>query len=95
VTEDSIPHGWATAPRAPLTVTAFRNQSPRHGPRSGEGRAFITVVVDHDPGRLVWAAPGRTVNRFFNELGPSRTLKIRPVSADAAHWIQDAPRCIL
>jgi transposase len=43
----------------------------------------------------VWAAPGRTkavVNRFFNELGRSRTLKIRLVSADAAHWIGDVVR---
>ncbi len=52
-------------------------------------------MVDHDTGRLVWAAPGRdkaTVNRFFNDLGPSRTLKIRLVSADAANWIGDVVR---
>ena len=60
-----------------------------------KGHRYLTVVVDHDTGRLVWAAPGRnkaTVNDFFNELGPSRTLKIRLVSADAAHWIGDVVR---
>ena len=59
------------------------------------GHRYLTVVVDHDSGRLVWAAPGRdkaTVKRFFNELGRSRTLKIRLVSADAASWIGDVVR---
>jgi transposase len=59
------------------------------------GHRYLTVVVDHDTGRLVWAAPGRTkavVASFFNELGRSRTLKIRLVSADAAHWIGDVVR---
>ena len=59
------------------------------------GHRYLTVVVDHDSGRLVWAAPGRdkaTVKKFFDELGRSRTLKIRLVSADAAHWIGDVVR---
>lgn len=59
------------------------------------GHRYLTVVVDHDSGRLVWAAPGRTkavVSSFFNELGKSRTLKIRLVSADAASWIGDVVR---
>lgn len=59
------------------------------------GHRYLTVVVDHDSGRLVWAAPGRTkavVGSFFNELGKSRTLKIRLVSADAASWIGDVVR---
>jgi transposase len=60
-----------------------------------KGHRYLTVVVDHDTGRLVWVAPGRnkaTVNRFFNELGRSGTLKIRLVSADAASWIGDVVR---
>jgi transposase len=60
-----------------------------------KGHRYLTVVVDHDTGRLVWAAPGRnkaTVSKFFNELGRSRTLKIRLVSADAANWIGDVVR---
>ena len=36
------------------------------------GQQYLTVVVDHDSGRLVWAAPGRekaTLERFFDALG--------------------------
>jgi len=48
------------------------------------------VVVDHDSGRLVWAAPGSdeaTLTRFFDALGDDRAERIRLVSADAASWI--------
>lgn len=55
-----------------------------------KGHRYLTVVVDHDTGRIVWAAQGRnkeTLNRFFDDLGPDRTRKITVVSADAAEWI--------
>ena len=51
---------------------------------------YLTVVVDHDTGRLVWAAAGRdgaTLSRFFDELGPVRSAEITHVSADMANWI--------
>ena len=38
------------------------------------GHKYLTVVVDHDSGRLVWAAPGRdkaTLNSFFDALAAS------------------------
>ncbi|OBG81068.1 transposase, partial [Mycobacterium sp. E802] len=59
---------------------------------------YLTVVVDHDSGRLVWAAPGRdtaTLGRFFDALGAQRCAQITHVSADAADWIADvvAARC--
>ncbi len=53
------------------------------------------VVVDHDTGRLVWAAPGRdkkTLRAFFDLLGTKRCSQIRLVSADAAEWIADVVR---
>ena len=53
---------------------------------------YLTVVVDHDSGRLVWAAPGRdtaTLRRFFDALGAARCAQITHVSADAADWIAD------
>ncbi len=56
------------------------------------GHRYITIVVDHDTGRLVWAAPGRdraTLNGFFTALGESRCAAITHVSADAAAWIAD------
>jgi transposase len=57
-----------------------------------KGQRYITVVVDHDSGRLVWARPGRdrrTVAAFFDALGEQRCAAIRLVSADAAAWIGD------
>jgi transposase len=48
------------------------------------------VVVDHDTGRLVWAAKGHdkaTLEGFFDALGEERCAEIRLVSADAAEWI--------
>lgn len=51
---------------------------------------YLTVVVDHDSGRLVWAAEGRnaaTLRLFFDLLGEQRCAAITHVSADAAAWI--------
>ncbi|HEX9410545.1 MAG TPA: ISL3 family transposase, partial [Actinomycetota bacterium] len=63
-----------------------------------KGHRYLMVVVDHDTGRLVWAAPGRdkkTLRSFFDLLGTNRCSQIRLVSADAAEWIADvvAERC--
>ena len=63
-----------------------------------KGHRYITVVVDHDTGRLVWAAPGRdkaTLRGFFDALGEERSRAITHVSADAADWIAAvvAERC--
>lgn len=55
-----------------------------------KGHKYLTVVVDHDSGRLVWAAPGRdeaTLRRFFDALGEQRCAAITHISADAADWI--------
>lgn len=62
------------------------------------GHRFLTVVVDHDSGRLVWAAPGRdraTLRVFFDQLGAERSAAITHVSADAAEWVDEvvAQRC--
>lgn len=70
-----------------------------------KGHKYLTVVVDHDSGRLVWAAPGRdkaTLNNFFDALadsgetaGEDRCSRITHVSADGAEWIAAvvADRC--
>jgi transposase len=59
---------------------------------------YLTVVVDHDSGRLVWAHPGRdraTVHAFFDALeasGAGRCAQITHVTADGAAWIADVVR---
>jgi transposase len=58
-----------------------------------KGHKYLTVVVDHDSGRLVWMQPGRdaaTVHRFFDALGPERSAALELVSADGALWIEEA-----
>jgi transposase len=62
------------------------------------GQRYLTVVVDHDTGQLVWAAAGRdraTVEAFLDALGPERCAHIELVSADMASWIAGpiAERC--
>lgn len=59
---------------------------------------YLTIVVDHASGRLLWAEAGRdkaTLRKFFDLLGPERSAKITHVSADAADWIATvvAERC--
>ncbi|MGH3848270.1 MAG: transposase, partial [Pseudonocardiaceae bacterium] len=55
-----------------------------------KGHRYLTAVTDHDTGRLIWAAPGRSqavVEAFFDALGAERSAKISHVSADGAEWI--------
>lgn len=54
------------------------------------GHRYLTVVVDHDTGRLVWIGKGRnkaTLAQFFQLLGPRRCAQIALVSGDGADWI--------
>jgi transposase len=54
------------------------------------GHKYLTVVVDHDSGRLVWIGAGRdkaTLAKFFELLGAQRCAQIALVSADGADWI--------
>lgn len=66
------------------------------------GHRYLVVVVDHDTGRLVWAAPGKdkaTLQGFFDALaasgaavGEDRCAAITHVSADGADWIEGVVR---
>lgn len=54
------------------------------------GHKYLTIVVDHDSGRLLWADVGRdkaTLDKFFDLLGPERCAQITHISADGASWI--------
>jgi transposase len=56
------------------------------------GHRYLTIVVDHDTGRLVWAAKGhdkKTLEGFFDLLGDEGSAGIRLVSCDAQEWIGD------
>ncbi|HEX2771984.1 MAG TPA: ISL3 family transposase [Micromonosporaceae bacterium] len=53
---------------------------------------YLTVVVDHDTGVLVWAGEGRsraTLAVFFDQLGEDRAALITHVSADGAAYIEE------
>lgn len=55
-----------------------------------KGQRYLTVVVDHDTGWLVWAHPGRdrkTVEKFLDLLGSERCGQLELVSCDDAEWI--------
>ena len=60
-----------------------------------KGHRYLTCVVDHDTGRLVWAHEGRnkdTLTLFFDALGPTRSALLTHVSADGAEWIHAVVR---
>jgi transposase len=46
---------------------------------------YVTVVVDHIRGKIVWASKGKnadTLKAFFAELGPERIAKLEAVTID-------------
>jgi len=46
---------------------------------------YLTLVVDHDRGRVIWGAKGKdakTLDAFFDDLGPERSAKLSAVSMD-------------
>ena len=56
---------------------------------------YLTLVVDHDRRRVVWAAKGRnaeTLQAFFDQLGPAGCARIELVTADLAASYQKAVR---
>ena len=60
-----------------------------------KGHKYLTVVVDHVSGRLVWMHVGHdadTVRLFFQALGPQRAGELEIVTADGAAWIEEAVR---
>ncbi len=46
---------------------------------------YVTVIVDHTTGDIVWAHPGKnaeTLNKFFADLGPERAKRLAAVTLD-------------
>lgn len=58
---------------------------------------YVTVVVDHARGRVVWAHPGKnadTLKLFFAELGPERCAKLEAVTLDMSEaYIKAVTEC--
>lgn len=51
------------------------------------GHRYLTVVADHDSGRVVWVGKERTketFERFFTDLGKHRTAQLEAISLDAS-----------
>lgn len=57
-----------------------------------KGHRYMTVVVDHDSGCVVWCAKGHgraQLEAFADELGDERAAAVEVVTADGARWIAD------
>ena len=57
------------------------------------GYQFLTVVADHDQGRVVWVAEGKSaaaLASFYEALGPERRARIRAVSMDLTATYRNA-----
>lgn len=57
-----------------------------------KGHKYMTVVLDHDTGRVVWCAKGHgkdVLRSFFSLLAPDQRASIEVVTADGARWIAD------
>lgn len=49
------------------------------------GHRYLTVVANHDTGKVVWVGTGRsraTMESFYDELGPERTARLQAVTMD-------------
>ena len=58
-----------------------------------KGRAYITVIVDHGRGRVIWAHDGhgrQVPGLFLRQLTPERRASIRIVTGDGAGWIDSS-----
>jgi len=54
---------------------------------------YVTVVVDHVRGHVVWSEPGKnaaTLGKFFDALGAERTAKLQTVTIDMSAAYIDA-----
>jgi len=68
-----------------------------------KGHRYLTVIVDHTTGRLVWAREGRnqdSLGKFFDQLGSERAKLLTHVSCDGAEWIhalvrERAPKAVI
>lgn len=56
------------------------------------GYKYMTVVVDHDRGRVIWMHEGsglKVFDLFFQQLTPAQRESIQVVTGDGARWIDE------
>ena len=59
------------------------------------GHQYLTIVADHDTGRVVWVAKGKrgaALEAFYQALGPERRARLEAVSMDLGTVYRDATR---
>lgn len=59
------------------------------------GHRYLTIVADHDSGRVVWVAKGKrgaALEAFYEALGDERRARIEAVSMDLGTTYRDATR---
>lgn len=72
---------------------------------SYSGHNYLTVVADHDNGRVIWVGVGKSASvlgEFYELIGPSRCARLRAVSLDMGaayhkatnHYAAQARQCI-
>ena len=57
-----------------------------------KGHKYITVAINHDTGKVIWAheGHGKTIfAKFFKLLNKEQRTKIQLVSGGGARWIQE------
>lgn len=57
-----------------------------------KGFKYMTVVLDHDTGRVIWCGKGygkAVLESFFHLLNEDQCASIKVVTADGARWIAD------
>jgi transposase len=60
-----------------------------------KGHNYLTVVADHDTGRVVWVAKGKrgaALEAFFDALGPEGCDQVQAISMDLGWTYRDAAR---
>jgi transposase len=59
------------------------------------GHRYLTIVADHDTGRVVWVGKDRNkqaFNAFFDALGPTRAAQVEAISLDGSSIYQPVAR---
>ena len=59
------------------------------------GHQYLTIVADHDSGRVIWVAKGKrgkALEDFFEALGPAGKAQVEAVSMDLGTAYRDAAR---